>query len=80
MEDLQTGRDDHGCGTINAQDGSGNKEVVVAGSNCGTSVEIYSIVDDTWRYGKSPVEIPKLDNVWVLVQLIHRLTWAKNQL
>ena len=28
MEDLQTARDEHGCGTINAQDGSGNKEVV----------------------------------------------------
>ena len=27
-----------------------------------------------------PVEITKLDNVWVLDQLIHWPTWAKNQL
>ena len=45
---------DHGCGTI---DGSGSKEVVVAGGvvevTAGDeSVEIYSFPEDTWRMGE----------------------------
>ena len=49
----------HGCGVIDAQDGSGNKEVVVAGDfdTIGTvddseTVEIYSVVNGSWRMGK----------------------------
>ena len=56
MQDLQTTRYIHGCGTTVAQDGSGNMEVVTAGdreSSGAESVEIYSIVDDSWRYGIS---------------------------
>ena len=38
----------HGCGTITAQDGSGNKEVVVA---AGDVAEIYTIGYNGWREG-----------------------------
>lgn len=59
MEDLLTTRYAHGCGTINAQDGSGNKEVVGAGDVAGSgaeTVEIYSTVDDSWRFGISTLK------------------------
>ena len=52
----ETTRYAHGCGTINAQDGSGNREVVGAGDVAGSgaeTVEIYSTVDDSWRFGIS---------------------------
>ena len=43
----------HGCGTI---DGSGSKEVVVAGdagsSSDDESVELYSFAEETWRTGE----------------------------
>ena len=45
----------HGCGTIDAQDGSGSKEVVVAGgydANDYVSVEIYSTSANNWRMGE----------------------------
>ena len=45
-------RSEHGCGTI---DGSGSKEVVVAGdfsSSDGDSVELYSFAMDSWRTGE----------------------------
>ena len=50
---MTTSRKIHGCGTIYAQDGSGNREVVAAGDHKGSddSVEIYSISDDSWRSG-----------------------------
>ena len=55
LSDLSISRWGHGCGTINAQDGSGNKEVVAAGdlksSEGSDSVEIYSFADDSWRSG-----------------------------
>ena len=53
LNDMYYSRYIHGCGTISAQDGSGNKEVVAAGDNKGSddTVEIYSIADDSWRLG-----------------------------
>ena len=53
LNDMYYSRYIHGCGTISAQDGSGNKEVVAAGDNGGGSdtVEIYSIDNDSWRAG-----------------------------
>ena len=53
---MQESRYSHGCGIID--DGSGSKEVVVAGDynlptwNNAESVEIYSFSDDTWRTGE----------------------------
>ena len=52
MEDLQSSRFEHGCGTIDAQDGTGNKEVVVAGGRYTASVEIYSTSEENWRIGE----------------------------
>lgn len=54
LPDLTTTRWGHGCGAINAQDGSGNRKVVAAGDLKGQddSVEIYSIADNSWRSGK----------------------------
>ena len=48
---MQTSRYGHGCGTI---DGSGSREVVVAGHLFGDakSVEIYSFYMDSWRTGE----------------------------
>ena len=51
LTDIMHGRATHGCGTISAQDGSGNKEVVVAGDRYDDTVDIYSIADDSWRRG-----------------------------
>ena len=55
LSDLTRSRWAHGCGAIFAQDGSGNREVVVAGdlkdSVTADGVEIYSFADDSWRYG-----------------------------
>ena len=51
---MQSSRYSHGCGTIDAQDGTGNKEVVVAG-DAGLdddSVEIYSTSEENWRIGE----------------------------
>ena len=48
---MQSSRSEHGCGTINAQDGTGNKEVVVAGAYA-DSVEIYSTSEENWRIGE----------------------------
>ena len=58
VEDMQKSRYRHGCGTIHSQDGSGNKEIVVAGdyltigSGDAYSVEIYSTSEDKWRIGE----------------------------
>ena len=43
-----------GCGTIDSHDGSGSKEVVVAGDNGSDaeSVEIFSSSEDTWHIGE----------------------------
>ena len=56
-EDMQVSRQDHVCGTINAQDGLGNKEVVVAGdytnpTNDEGTLEIYSVFEGIWRFGE----------------------------
>ena len=55
LTDMSHGRATHGCGTISAQDGSGNKEVVVAGdyNYLDKNVEIYSIANDSWRAGNT---------------------------
>jgi len=53
VEDMQATRESHGCGTI---DGSGSKEVVVAGDyyiSDDDSVELYSFAEETWRTGNS---------------------------
>ena len=50
---MQSSRESHGCGTIDAQDGTGNKEVVVAGGYYDDdSVEIYSTSEENWRIGE----------------------------
>ena len=54
MEDLIFVRCGHGCGTIYAQDGSLNKEVVVAGTTAGGGegdypAETYSTESGSWR-------------------------------
>ena len=49
VEDTQLSRVYHGCGSIDAQDGTGIKEVVAADAD---SVEIYSISEDNWRMGE----------------------------
>ena len=49
---MQATRESHGCGTI---DGSGSKEVVVAGDyyiSDDDSVELYSFAEETWRTGE----------------------------
>ena len=53
LNDMYYSRYIHGCGTISAQDGSGNKEVVAAGDlgSDGDTVEIYSIANGSWRPG-----------------------------
>ena len=57
LENMRAKRYEHGCGTIIAQNGSGSKEVVAAGSAeerpDAETVEIYSVADSSWRYGTS---------------------------
>ena len=61
LTDMYTSRYTHGCGTISAQDGSGNNEVVVAGDHKSSddTVEIYSIADDSWREGNIQLMMSK---------------------
>ena len=59
LTDMLHGRALHGCGTISAQDGSGNKEVVVAGDRYDDTVDIYSIADDSWREGNIQLMMSK---------------------
>ena len=68
LSDLSTSRWGHGCGTIYAQDGSGNKEVVAAGDLRGQdySVEIYSIADDSWRPGKIYFKEPNFPRALIM--------------
>ena len=58
MSDLTSTRWGHACGAVNAQDGSGNREVVAAGDVAAgdNTVEIYSPVDDSWRSGNIDFE------------------------
>ena len=56
---MSHGRATHGCGTISAQDGSGNKEVVVAGDRYDDTVDIYSIANDSWREGNIQLMMSK---------------------
>ena len=49
----------HGCGTITARDGTGNKEGVAAGGQVvgyADTVEVYSVAEGNWRYGTVPIE------------------------
>ena len=72
LDNLRAKRYEHGCGTIIAQNGSGSKEVVAAGSAeerpDAETVEIYSVADSSWRYGTSLTILSSL----VGVQAIYR--------
>ena len=61
LTSMYSSRYTHGCGTISAQDGSGNKEVVAAGEHklSDDTVEIYSIADDSWREGNIQLMVLK---------------------
>ena len=85
VQDLHSARYYHGCGTVLAQDGSGNKEVVIAGhyfSNYYTTVEIYSTTEDRWREGKSFVicRAARNSQAWHCVQLFRRPCRVNNKL
>ena len=81
LENLRAKRYEHGCGTIIAQNGSGSKEVVAAGSAeerpDAETVEIYSVADSSWRYGTSSIIL-----AFVQAKLKHLIYWSspKNSL
>ena len=78
MEDfLAPYRFNHGCGTISAQDGSGNMEGVAAGGQVvgfADTVEIYSVADGNWRYG---IELISLVDIIMTLLVTKDINFSK---
>ena len=65
LSGLNTNRWGHGCGVTYARDGSGNKELVVAGDLKGqdATVEVYSFADQYWRSGNIDLKVQNFENL-----------------
>merc|ERR1711879_1070354 len=81
MSDLSEYRSNHGCGSIDAQEGSGNREIIAAGglNSASDSVEKYNMKEDTWILGNElPFGLFQSDSVpygdsFILVGGVHKV-------